>query len=573
MSIYKRFSIRQILLALTVSVVLIMALLVAVAVAEAQANHVLAEAHARRHLSQQLASELRQSSDDLTRLARTYVVTGNPDYEQQYQAILDIRDGKRPRPQHYQRIYWDLVAADGRPPRPDSTLTASLESLMRQAGFSRAEMDKLMEAKNNSDALVATETRAMQMVKGRYQDQQGGFFRLAEPDLEQARTLMHDHAYHLEKARIMRPVDDFLAMLEARTTYEIAQAQQRADRLNLLTYVLAGLVLVVLALSLVSLYRLIAGPLSQAAQVATRVAQGDLSGIIEVELKGETGQLLSSLQHMRQGLSHIVRQVRQSARVMRGSAGDIADGALDLAMRSEQQASSLQQTAAAMEQLSSTVQQSAEHARQASALAESAARGAVDGGAAVSQVVEAMNVLQGAAGRIVDIISVIDAIAFQTNILALNAAVEAARAGSEGRSFAVVASEVRVLAQRSADAAHEIKRLIGASVQSIEEGCQRAQVAGQTMQEVVSKVDRVSQVIAEMASVSVQQSAGVVQIAQAVSAMDQVTQHNAVLVQQSAAAAEAMRLATERMSKLVGAFRLDQGDVPEDDGLVIDMAA
>ncbi len=573
MSIYKRFSIRQILLTITFIISVLMVTLVVVAMAESQAERELNQAHQRRYVSQQLAEELRQSSDDLTRLARTYVISGNPEYARQYQAILDIRDGKRARPEQYQRIYWDLVAADGQPPRPDSSVTASLGELMRQAGFTQAEMDKLLEAKRNSDTLVATETQAMNIVQGRYQGRQGADLLLAEPDLELARRILHDHAYHVEKARIMRPVDEFLAMLEARTEREIVRASQRAESLNAATTLLAGVVLLVMAVSLTSLYTLITGPLSQAADLATQVAKGDLCGQIEVEVKGETGKLLASLQDMQQGLRHIVCQVRHGAKVIRGSAGNIADGALDLAARSQQQACSLEETAAAMEQLSATAQQSATCAQRASTLADSAAQVAAEGGAAVDQVVIKMAAIQAAAGRIVEIITVIDEIAFQTNLLALNAAVEAAHAGARGRGFGVVASEVRVLAQRSAAAAQEIKTLIEASAQQIEEGSQRAQAAGLTMQEVVVQVGSVSRVIAEIASVSTQQSAGVVQVAESVSAMEQITQHNVALVQQSSAAAEAMRLATERMADLVGAFRVDQGEFHDDDGMVIDMAA
>ncbi|BEV15805.1 methyl-accepting chemotaxis protein [Herbaspirillum sp. DW155] len=573
MSIYKRFSIRQILLMLTVIIAVLMVTLVVMAMAETQAGLELNQAHMRRHVSQQLAEELRQSSDDLTRLARTYVITGNPEYARQYQAILDIRDGKRARPEQYQRIYWDLVAADGQPPRPDSNVTASLGELMQQAGFTQAEMDKLLEAKRNSDTLVATETRAMNIVQRHYQGRQGAELPLAEPDLALARQMLHDHAYHVEKARIMRPMDEFLLMLERRTEREIAQASQRTESLNAMINLLAGMVLLFLAVSLTSLYSLIAGPLSQAADLATQVAKGDLCGEIEVEFKGETGQLLASLQNMQQGLSHIVRQVRHGAKVIRGSAGNIADGALDLATRSQQQACSLEETATAMEQLSATAQQSANYAQRASTLADSAAEVAAAGGAAVDQVVIKMAAIQAAAGRIVEIITVIDDIAFQTNLLALNAAVEAAHAGVHGRGFGVVASEVRELAQRSAAAAQEIKTLIMASAQQIEEGSQHAQAAGLTMHEVVVQVDGVSRVIAEIASVSTQQSAGMEQVAEAVSAMEQITQHNVALVQQSSAAAEAMRLATERMAELVDRFQVNQGEFHDDDGMVIDMAA
>lgn len=573
MSIYKWFSIRQILVALTVAITVLLALLVTAAMAESEAGEALAKAYARREAAQRLVAELRQGADDLTRLARSFVLTGDAEYERQYHAIAEIRDGRRPRPEHYERIYWDLVDADGRPPRPDSTLIVALSELMQQAGFHREEMDAVAKVRSRSTVLWATESHAMELVRRHLRDRPQEEPELAEDDLAQARRLLHDRRYHLAKARMMRSMEELQSMLDARTAREIAQARQIREHRNTMFAMVGAMVLLVLAASVMSLYWLVAGPLSQAAQVASRAAKGDLCGRIEGGFKGETGQLLSSLQDMRQGLSHLVRQVRHGARVMHGSAGEISDSALNLATRAEQQCCSLQQTAAAMEQLSTTVQQSAARAQRACTLARTAAQSALDGGVAVSEMVGNMHAVHLAAKRIEDIVAKMDGLASQTNLLALNAAVEAAHAGNHGHGFAVVAAEVHDLAQRSADAAQEVRSLLAEAMTGIEQGSARAQTAGRSMQEVVAQVGRVSLVISELASASTQQSAGVRRISQSVSAMDQATQRNVALVQQSSAAAEAMRLASERMAELLASFRLEQGESADQDGMVIDMAS
>lgn len=573
MSIYKWFSIRQILVALTVAITVLLALLVTAAIAESEAGEALAKAYARREAAQRLVAELRQGADDLTRLARSFVLTGDAEYERQYHAVAEIRDGRRPRPEHYERIYWDLVDAEGRPPRPDSTVIVALSELMQQAGFSREEMDAVAKVRSRSTVLGAAESHAMELVRRHLRDRPQEEPELAEDDLEQARRLLHDRRYHMAKARMMRAMEELQAMLEARTAREIAQARQTREHRNTLFAMVGALVLLVLAASVMSLYWLVVGPLSQAAQVASRAAKGDLCGRIEGGFKGETGQLLSSLQDMRQGLSHLVRQVRHGARVMHGSAGAISDSALNLASRAEQQCCSLQQTAAAMEQLSSTVQQSAARAQRACTLARTAAQSAMEGGVAVSEMIGNMHAVHLAAKRIEEIVVKMDGLAAQTNLLALNAAVEAAHAGSHGQGFAVVAGEVHELAQRSAEAAQEVRNLLGEAMAGIEQGSARAQTAGRSMQEVVAQVGRVSLVISELASASTQQSAGVRRISQSVSAMDQATQRNVALVQQSSAAAEAMRLASERMAELLASFRLEQGESADQDGMVIDMAS
>jgi len=308
------------------------------------------------------------------------------------------------------------------------------------------------------------------------------------------------------------------------------------------------------------LSRSITRPLQQAVGIARTIAAGDLSQKVEVHGRDETGQLMLALQEMTASLVGIVNDVRRGTDNIAVSSREIAAGNLDLSSRTEQQASSLEETASAMEELTSTVKQNADNARQANQLALTASGVASEGGQVVDQVVDTMGAIDASSRKIVDIISVIDGIAFQTNILALNAAVEAARAGEQGRGFAVVASEVRSLAQRSAAAAREIKGLIGDSVEKVETGGRLVRQAGATIREVVASVQRVTDIMAEISAASNEQSAGIEQVNHAISQMDQVTQQNAALVEQAAAAAGSMQEQAATLAGVVGAFRLDMAD-------------
>ena len=303
--------------------------------------------------------------------------------------------------------------------------------------------------------------------------------------------------------------------------------------------------------------RAITRPLNEAVKIAQTVAAGDLTSRIEVTSKDETGQLLQALRDMNASLQHIVAQVRTGSDAIVTASSQIASGNLDLSSRTEQQAGSLEETASSMEELTSTVKQNGDNARQANQLALSASDVASKGGKVVSQVVETMGSINESAKKIVDIIGVIDGIAFQTNILALNAAVEAARAGEQGRGFAVVATEVRNLAQRSASAAKEIKALIGDSVEKVETGSKLVSQAGTTMEEIVSSVKRVTDIMGEIASASGEQEAGIGQINQAITEMDNVTQQNAALVEESAAAAASLQEQAASLAKVVSMFKLD----------------
>ncbi|NBQ69921.1 MAG: HAMP domain-containing protein [Nitrosomonadaceae bacterium] len=305
--------------------------------------------------------------------------------------------------------------------------------------------------------------------------------------------------------------------------------------------------------------RAIVGPLNEAITVANAVASGDLTSRIEVNSTNETGRLLQALRTMNDNLVDLVGKVRMGTDQISTASGEIASGNSDLSQRTEEQASSLEETASSMEELTSTVKQNADNARQANQLAAGASEVAMKGGAVVGQVVQTMSSINESSKKIVDIISVIDGIAFQTNILALNAAVEAARAGEQGRGFAVVATEVRTLAQRSAAAAKEIKELISDSVAKVEDGTRLVDEAGATMDEIVGAVKRVTDIMSEISAASQEQSSGIEQVNQAVTQMDEVTQQNAALVEEAAAAAESMQEQAQALIQAVSTFKLSGG--------------
>jgi methyl-accepting chemotaxis protein len=355
---------------------------------------------------------------------------------------------------------------------------------------------------------------------------------------------------------------DLLKMQRAKIDASAANIDDIAASSRKLLYVLAALVLAFGAISSWLLTTGITGPLRQAVAAARRVAGGDLTGHIDDGARDETGQLLSALKDMNASLLGIVNEVRSGTDHITTSSSEIAAGNQDLSRRTEQQAGALEETASSMEELTSTVKHNADNARQANQLAASAAQVAVKGGEVVAQVVDTMDSINQSSRKIVDIIAVIDGIAFQTNILALNAAVEAARAGEQGRGFAVVASEVRNLAQRSASAAKEIKELIGDSVEKVNQGSKLVADAGTTMGEIVSSVHRVSDMITEITAASNEQSAGINEVYQAIGAMDAVTQQNAALVEQAAAAAESMQQQAAALAQAVSVFKVGNAAIP-----------
>ncbi|WP_194722688.1 methyl-accepting chemotaxis protein [Noviherbaspirillum malthae] len=372
---------------------------------------------------------------------------------------------------------------------------------------------------------------------------------------ESTRILEQEYLpYSLEYENLLK---DLVAHQRKSIDTKAIEVEEAADRGSNLMALLTVLIVAFGAVCSFIIARSITRPLNYAVDVATKVADGDLTSRIDTSARDEIGQLLRALQTMNSSLQGIVTKVQTGTRAISTASAEIASGNQDLSSRTEEQASSLEETASSMEELTSTVRQNADNARQANQLATSASDVAGKGGQVVSQVIDTMASINESSRKIVDIISVIDGIAFQTNILALNAAVEAARAGEQGRGFAVVASEVRTLAQRSAAAAKEIKTLIDDSVGKVEAGSALVDQAGVTMEEVVVSVKRVSDIINEITSASQEQSTGIEEINRAISQMDQVTQQNAALVEQAAAAAESMQDQAANLTQLVSVFKTD----------------
>jgi methyl-accepting chemotaxis protein len=471
---------------------------------------------ARALEQQQAIGELRGALGDVRRLEKDMVI----DYENGV-AVLKAREA------------WEVAIARTR--KALETLIAS-ES-QKDGALVRQSLDHL-------DAYAKASQPVLQQV------QNGAFdtAKVADRMLGKAK----EHVVAVEQA---------VAEISKGVAAQAMAAQREFDEAMLLTLyafaaVLAVAVLLVVPLTLLNAASIV-DPIRAARRAAQIIAEGDLTQPIDVQGHDESAELLRALAQMQASLRTLVGQVRSTSDSIGTASAEIATGNQDLSQRTEQTASNLQQAASSMEQLTGTVKQSADSARQANQLASSAAEVAQRGGVVVAQVVSTMEDINASSKKIGDIIGVIDGIAFQTNILALNAAVEAARAGEQGRGFAVVASEVRSLAQRSAEAAREIKALIGASVEKVEGGSRLVADAGATMNEIVNSVKRVSDIIGEITAASAEQSDGIGQINGSVTQLDQMTQQNAALVEESAAAAESLKAQAAALAQVVGTFKVD----------------
>ena len=549
-------TIKNLFLALLAALTLLLCLVLLSVISLKSASDEVDRSADLRYRSYLLADELRQSSDDLTRLARTYAVTGDAKYEKQYFDILDIRNGKKPRPEHYERIYWDFVAAGIDKPQPDGA-TASLQALMKEAGFSEQEFAKLKEAQNNSDALVKNETIAMNAVKGLFDDGTGQFTKKGDPDLELARKLTHDENYHKYKAQIMKPVDEFLELLDKRTSAAVEQAKQAKTRMQ---YWVTGLVLFSIAflvVALLTVYRRIIAALggepAVASEVVKQVAAGDLSVEIPVANTDSTS-LLAAMKVMQSNLQKLIGEIQTDADMVASAAKKMTIAAEDVACSSNQQSASSLVIAAAMEQLTVSINLISDSANRAQTISgdsellmnetSGVVSEAVNRIAKIATVVEQASQTVRTVGQesenVSKIVLVIKEVADQTNLLALNAAIEAARAGEQGRGFAVVADEVRRLAERTTQSTQEITTMISSmqssardavtciedAVANVNEGVILTKRVGESVSQLGASSHEVKGVIIDVSSALREQNAASNEIARNVEQIAQTGERN-----------------------------------------------
>ncbi len=502
------------------------------------------EKHEQRYYSYLLADELRQSSDDLTRMARQYVVSQDPFYEAAYHDILAIRNGEKRRPWNYHRIYWDFVLEPGDKPRPDGE-TVPLQQLMKQAGFTEEEFAKLRESQANSDALVQTELIAMNAVKGRFDDGTGRFVKQGPPDIERAIRIMHDADYARNKAKIMKPIDDFFALIDERTKADVNHYMSRGRWLLLGNLTLVGF-LMAIAMSIGvfvprTIFRRLGGEPAVVECEVRRIAEGDLTA--EEPLGRWSGEgILGAMRHMAGRLREVAQQVRTTADRIAHQSRSVHDSSETLARASQEQAAATHEASSSMQQIVAAIRMTAENASQTGQIAAVAAEDAKMSGEAVAETVAAMQTMAQK-------IRVIEKIAQQTRILSLNSAIEAARSGERGKGFSVVATEVGVLADRSRKAAGEINELVESSVVVAER-------AGTMLSRLVPAIGETAELVRRIGEASQEQSTGAHQIQIAIQQLDEIARHGSIASAELLALAETLAYQAEFLESATSFFQL-----------------
>jgi methyl-accepting chemotaxis protein len=501
-------SIRNMFIAIFSSFVLLLVLLAFISTLMLKGQSALNESQQVRYQSYQAADELRQISSDLTRLARTYVSTGDSKYEDQYWEILDIQGGKKPRP-------------DGR--------TIPLEKIMEELGFTEAEFGKLKEAAKNSNDLVWTETIAMNAVKGLFHDNNKEFTIKKDPDFELARELMFNEQYHKYVGEIMAPINDFFVMLDTRSKADVEKYIAKSNQYLWYTLSVILLLIIISVLSYYLIHRKLSVPVAVLMGEVILIGDGDLTRVIHSESKDEIGELSRTIDVMRETMGQTV--------------GESMAIAVSLAEASSEQAASGEETSSSLEEMSSMTKQNADNANTANNLMKEANQVIASANTSMGHLTTSMGEISKASEETQKIVKTIDEIAFQTNLLALHAAVEAARAGEAGAGFAVVADEVRNLAMRAADAAKNTASLIEGTVKKIKEGVNLVQTTNDGFSKVAESSNKVGDLLGEIAAASKEQAQGIEQINIAVSEMDKVTQQNAA--------------GSEELSSIMSTFRTE----------------